>query len=152
MVLNSVHHLSYFWEEQNSLYTLRLPLRERSPADPGTRNYREPPAPPLCDQAGSRALPTSLPPRGAGNTSARSWGSARPLPAPAVASSCCGLPCLVGRMAPGRGGHSTESRRPPHAATAPRSFSLVAGDGGGWVRSIGFPCSSVPQRRGPPPS
>lgn len=61
-----------------------------------------------------------------------------PFPASAVGSACCSSPCPVGRMAPGRYGHSIESRRAPSPSKVPRSLSPVAGDGGG--RAFSFVC------------
>lgn len=108
-------------------------------------------APPPSLGGTLRALKQQSPsPRRAGSTSGRSPTAAPPLPASAVRSPCCSSLCPVGRMAPGRCGHSTESRRAPGPSTVPRSLSPVAGDGGG--RAFCFvcvPCSLASQRRAP---
>lgn len=66
-------------------------------------------------------------------------------------SPFCSRPCLVGRMALGRCGCSTESRVLLHVLAALRHLSPLAGHGG-FFRSVRVPRGQSSQRCGPPPS
>lgn len=121
---------------------------EGSPVPPPPYFYRPRPLVSLGPTLGVFKQPSPSP-RWAGSTSGFS-------PTPALPISGIGrgeflLQFSVGRMAPGRYGHSIESRRVPSPSKVPRNLSPVAGDGGG--RAFSFVCvphSLALQSRTPP--